>query len=124
MYIINLLQTIQLFRIMKKSNKTGLWISTALFALATLTGGICSCTSGEDLASEKNENSAEYEDLVKELSQYSSDFSASHKSHASRLWGWSKFKESIKADHIGYSNGSWVGSISDSRKKWKELQEK
>lgn len=109
---------------MRRKNKTILWLSTCAFTFVTFIGGICSCTSEDELAGENSANSAEFQALVKELSQYSSEFSASHNTHASRFLGWDKFKESIKADHIGYSNGSWVGSIGESRKKWKELQEK
>lgn len=83
----------------------------------------CSSDKSDEPYSDGIEN--EYADLLNELEDYADVFVSQHK-HApqSRFLGWDKFKSALKADHVGYSeNKSWIGSISESRKKWKELQQ-
>lgn len=90
--------------------------------LACVLTGIVAACSGSEIYPEHHPTDTEASRLVSSLNEYSSEFIAQHMTPSRKDWGWSKFKEAIKADHQGYSNGSWVGSISESRKNGKNFK--
>ncbi|MBD5422041.1 MAG: hypothetical protein HDR49_03295 [Bacteroides sp.] len=106
--------------------------SKFLFAFLSITAVFAclmcsiSCSSDEQPVSESNDFDSEYTKLYQALEIYTAEFKSTHKCEPqSRILGWDKFKKALKADHVGFSaEGSWVGSISDSRKMWKELKRK
>lgn len=93
------------------------WVMTVIATAVSFTA----CSSDEDMNVPVSQSS-EYEELMDALENYSSLFTAEHGMVSRGDLGWGKFKESVKADHLGYNNGSTVLSISASRKKWKELK--
>lgn len=95
----------------------GIMLAVVTTILAT------ACTSDEDISPCPDEqDGTAYTELINDLDDFCLQFSQDHPNNSRGDLGWSKFKESLKADHVGYSNGSWVGSIGASRKKWKELK--
>jgi len=109
---------------MKIFKMTFSWIAACMMTVIVSAVSMTACSSSEDLKSsdEDDNQSAEYAELINALNDYSIQFSETHSSLSRGDLGWSKFKESVKADHVGYNGGSWVGSIGESRKKWKELK--
>ncbi len=109
---------------MKIFKMTFSWIAVCVMTVIASAVFITACSSSEDLKSstEGDNQNVEFAELINALNDYSIQFSETHSSSSRGDLGWSKFKESVKADHIGYNGGSWVGSIGESRKKWKELK--
>lgn len=98
------------------------FLSAFIAFLAVLTA----CTNEESLkkAPDLNKSKSDYSILLSSLEEYYNEFSSTHVIETRGDAGWSKFKEAVKADHVGFSGGSTVLSIGESRKKWKELQQK
>ncbi len=107
---------------MKTKKKLLIWIVACIIAVTACSVSISSCSSDEGLDAATSQPS-EFEALMCGLNEYSAQFVSSHTAGSRRGdLGWSRFKESVKADHVGYNNGSAVISISASREKWNDLK--
>ncbi len=81
----------------------------------------CSSDNMKTPLTEKKDQDIAFIELNENIKGYCSSFIGMQKTSRGDH-GWGKFRDALKADHGGYSNGGAIISISASRKRWKDLQ--
>ncbi|MDE5660148.1 MAG: hypothetical protein K2I28_04555 [Muribaculaceae bacterium] len=103
-----------------------LFSTMLIVAIASILVSLSSCTSDDALIMERdNATSQVSSNLMEELENYAHNFLATHSGSRSKR-GWGKFRDSLKADFVGYTDGNRkhhnAVSVGTSRKKWKDLK--
>lgn len=107
---------------MKISKLTFILIAVGILSAIGLAFSMTGCSASEVLTPSSEEAKTEAAaELIDALDKYSVQFLASHPVTSRGDHGWSKFKKAVRADHVGFSLGSWIGSVGKSRKEWKKL---
>lgn len=79
---------------------------------------LTACSTENDFSQEDTS----FKEVELAIDEYTNQFLNSHPSSTRGDHGWSKFKDAVRADHLGYHNGSTVLSIGLVKKKMERTQ--